>query len=1286
MNAGQPVIRSRVLALVFIELAGAAHMKQRLGDERAAAVLARHREMLRDLLKQTGGRRILEQEDSTFCTFESPSKAVEFALRMQMLHAENRDLPPMRAGIHTGEVTERVGDEESDDSIDVSGFAVDLASRLAATALPGQILTSYVTFDNARQRLTPDQFGPPVAWRTHGRYQFKGAERAVALFEVGIDGIAPLLPPPSSSTGLRESDQKPQGQTSWRPSPGQEIPKRTNWVVHEQLGEGSYGEVWIAEHQGTHERRAFKFCFSILHREGLKREVTVFRLLREMLGPREDLPLIIDWRLDLAPYYIEMEYHGERSLPVWAEEQGGLQAIPLGDRIDVVRQVASAVAAAHSVGVLHKDIKPANVLVRRTSDDQVRIRMIDYGIGAITDLALLQTLGITVSGQLEAEVTGTASGLEGTHLYLAPERYEGGSVTTQSDIYSLGVLLFQMVTGDLSKGIAEGWWRSIDDPLLRADIAECVEGDPARRLRSAGELADRLQHLNARREQARAEAEARHQQEEVRLESERSRKRRRQFALGMSLSLLTIALALAFALQQRTIAFREADLREEADSSRQDALKQRNEANSARIAAQILKEQADAATAASIRAQYLSSIGYIQFALSDHRLDKARDLLLTTPDDQRDWEWGYLLGKTAEYEFSLRSTDWFHTEFSRDGQTIVGAGLQARAGFVDFRTAEIVRSFDLETTAAWTIALSPDGKRLGAAGARGTPATVYDVETGRLVYRLSGHTGPVRAIAFDPSSRYIATGGRDDTARLWDSATGELLATMATPAGVCYAVDFSPDGRLLATASLGGGSMLWEIPSATLLHSFPLLPDNVLSIRFNPQGTIVVVACADGSVRQYGVQPGDELTSVSLAPTWPNAVDVSPSDPLIAVGCEDGRVLLLDSGSLETRVSVLSDAPVWKVRFSPNGRHLLVTARRTVRCLNVQELLQRNQPLRYRDIEELGRPLNYARVRGYSLMRDVAWRERDLHWDAGTGRTAGRSGGINFVVDSQWAAFTPDGRAVVRFDAARNYRPEVIETSSGRTLARPATGQLANAVISPDGRFAALGETTSTVWFYDTADWSVAGEFRIPEGNNLPIHDLTFNDAGTLLAVCTNMHPVYVVEVPSGRVAAECSQPHVGAYSAAFSKDDALLAVGYEDDRIRIFDLETREVVTTCMGHTRRVTTVVFRDDSRRLLSVSGDNTVKLWDVESGFEVLTLAELPRRETVLTAGFTHRADTIFYVTSLGAVVTERALPWITDGYPGGPAMPFPNRLELLKRSERPRSSAAAGRTRAPRSAQ
>ena len=302
---------------------------------------------------------------------------------------------------------------------------------------------------------------------------------------------------------------------------GQPVPARANFVLLRQLGGGGGGEVWLAAHRETREQRVYKFAEGDERLRALKREATLSRVLFESLDEHDHFVALSDWNFEQAPYFLECEYGGDNLLQ-WA--QAGLAERGTDERLALFLQIADAVAAAHGVGVLHKDLKPANVLVA-AEGAALRVRLTDFGSGRLLDPERLEELGITRFG-LNATQNLDADASTGTPLYVAPEVFSGHVPTVQSDVYSLGVMLYQLLAGDLNKPMASGWEAGIGDELLREDIRLATDGNPARRLASAAALAERLRNRAGRAQQralARAsEDQARRAQEAI----ARSRARR----------------------------------------------------------------------------------------------------------------------------------------------------------------------------------------------------------------------------------------------------------------------------------------------------------------------------------------------------------------------------------------------------------------------------------------------------------------------------------------------------------------------------------------------------------------------------------------------------------------------------------------------------------------------------------------------------------------------------------------------------------------------------------------
>ena len=206
---------SRVLTLVFTDLADSTALKTERGDQASGDLISRHREHVTQLAERCDGRIIDWAGDGCFLTFETSSGAVTFALRLQQIHHYESDLPGVRVGMHMGEVTEKSG---PGDAPRIEGLAVDLSARVSGLAQPGQVLLSSAVHQSAKQRIGIHEFGQPIRWETHGPYTLKGFDEAMDVREAGLEGLSPFTKPEASEKAW-PSDQGKQGEGSAADAP-----------------------------------------------------------------------------------------------------------------------------------------------------------------------------------------------------------------------------------------------------------------------------------------------------------------------------------------------------------------------------------------------------------------------------------------------------------------------------------------------------------------------------------------------------------------------------------------------------------------------------------------------------------------------------------------------------------------------------------------------------------------------------------------------------------------------------------------------------------------------------------------------------------------------------------------------------------------------------------------------------------------------------------------------------------------------------------------------------------
>lgn len=370
--------------------------------------------------------------------------------------------------------------------VEVQRKPLEVLSLLLSHA--GEVVTREELLDTVWQgRPTVDAVVANAMTKLRNALGPEGAERILTQPRVGYRFAGPLE---RTAVGRHFVSQLELVQ-------GMSVPGRPNFILESQLGGSPDSEVWVAFHAKTREPRVYKFSVGGERLAALKREATLYRVLRENLGERPDVARIIDWNFETAPYFLECQYYSS-DLSGWARVDDGFAGLSLAGRLELFLQIADAVAAAHGVGVLHKDLKPSNVLIAARSEGGWQPCLSDFGSGRLLEadrLGDITNMGLTLT---RGVLTDSGSG---TPQYLAPELLAGQPPTVQSDLYALGIMLYQFVVADLHKPMVSGWERDVSDTLLREDLAAATDGDPARRLGSVAELAQRIRRLDTRREQ-----------------------------------------------------------------------------------------------------------------------------------------------------------------------------------------------------------------------------------------------------------------------------------------------------------------------------------------------------------------------------------------------------------------------------------------------------------------------------------------------------------------------------------------------------------------------------------------------------------------------------------------------------------------------------------------------------------------------------------------------------------------------------------------------------------------
>lgn len=841
------------------------------------------------------------------------------------------------------------------------------------------------------------------------------------------------------------------------------------------------------------------------------------------------------------------------------------------DRIaEICRTIAEAIQYAHDHGILHRDIKPSNIVLDALGAPHI----LDFGLAR----------------EMEKESDMTLSGqVLGSPNYMPPEQVNSryGEVGKPGDVYSLGAVMFQMMTGrppfqgesptqTMHQVVSENVVAPrLLNPLVPLDLEticlKSLEKEPGRRFQSAQVFADELGRY-LRREPIRSRP--------LRFWEKGWRWCRRKPALAG----VTLALIAACLIGLISVLF-------------QWGQSQTNQLKANRFL-------------------YAADMNLAHQAIQENNMGRARDLLgrhrpRPGRPDFRGWEWRYLtqqsrgddLATLGQHDHQVTSV-----AFSPDGQQIASGSFDRTVKVWDAVSKKLIHTENIgqsDEDLVWSVDFSPDDKLL-AAGTEGGLIYFWNRESLNL---SSIWTNRFRAtsLKFSPDGRWLGVGDMEKV-HLWNVANQSIAAEFDCHQNwrVNVGIAFSPDNQLFAYNQGDGEVILYDLKQEKKLDRPLDLGAPSTSLAFSPDGRVLASGARGGLLRVWDLKTLSPMRTMNHHSTWIGEVQFSPDGVWLISGSADQTLRLWDTETWEHR-SILKGHldEIWDFDIASDGRTLVTGGKDDlVKLWNPEPKQELRQHFEFPDNMEAGWQRSKPSQNGTRLL---TWNQNETYslWNVVTGSK-----------EAVWPS-PPEVRTVTALAykgsivalAGSEGKIVIVDSISNNVVGRlnPKIGSVRRLAFSATSTKLAVANEENELRIHDVETNRLLGRQHLDTSG---LYSLTFSPDGSVFAAGFYNGDALLWNLERQKITYLKNYHRDQIGDVAISFDNQFFATASADGSVKLWSLAERAVAGHFVARLSGFFAVCFSLDNQRVLAGSGNGQIKMWDIGSQQEVLTFSETP----------------------------------------------------------------------------